>query len=221
MSYPIFLNLKEKDVLVIGGGKVATRRVHSLIQEGAKLTIISPHVTEELEKTIESNSIDHIKRGFQHGDIQKQNFFLIFSATNDNEVNRQVFFEANHLGIPVNTADEKDLCTFIMPSVVDRHPLKIAISTDGQVPLMSRRFRERFEREYGEEYSHLVNLCGIIRKKMLKESVKNDTYYKFVDAMMEKSVIAIFKDKDNQKLNDLLLGLLGSDYSLKTLNLKF
>jgi precorrin-2 dehydrogenase/sirohydrochlorin ferrochelatase len=164
--YPVFLNLREKKCIVIGGGEVAERKVLSLLQAHAEVTVISPSLTEELESLRLQNNITHIPREYREGDLDGA--FLVIAATSDEEVNRRVFDEAEKRGILVNVVDSPGLCRFIVPSVIRREPLTIAISTSGVSPAIARTLREEIETLLPEALERLLLFIEDTRKEVLK-----------------------------------------------------
>lgn len=134
--YPIFLNLRDRPVVVIGGGKVAVRKIRGLLESGAVVTVISPEMMEEMP-------VIWKKRRYRRGDIRGAE--LAFAATSDRSVNARVADEAKSLGVYVNIADALDECDFIVPSRVRRGPVQIAISTGGNSPRLAKQLRKQLE----------------------------------------------------------------------------
>lgn len=162
--YPVFLNLKNKGCVVVGGGKVAERKVLSLLKSGAEVTVISPELTKRLKKESLSGRIKHIPRRYKKGDLK--NAFLVIAATDSNEINEKVSEDAPHL---INVVDVPSLCNFIVPSVVKRGPLTIAISTSGVSPSMAKTIRKELEKLYGPEFARYLNSLKKIRIKTMAE----------------------------------------------------
>lgn len=162
--YPVFLNLKNKGCVVVGGGKVAERKVLSLLKSGAEVTVISPELTKRLKKESLSGRIKHIPRRYKKGDLK--NAFLVIAATDSNEINEKVSEDAPHL---INVVDVPSLCNFIVPSVVKRGPLTIAISTSGVSPSMAKTIRKELEKLYGPEFARYLNSLKKIRIKAMAE----------------------------------------------------
>src|SRR5262245_9747487 len=140
MFFPVYLNLTGKRVVVIGGGDVAERKVASLSGTGAEITVISPALTQQLLSLANSNALSWHKRSYIRGDCADAT--LVFSATDDPETSRAVWEEATAAGILVNTADQPSLCDFIMPAIVRRGDLAVAISTGGASPALAATLRE-------------------------------------------------------------------------------
>jgi len=140
MDYlPIFLKVEDRKCLVVGGGKVAARKVMLLKRAGAHITAVSPQLCDELRALLEQGAITYVAREFQDEDLH--DCVLVIAATDDKVVNRRVSELANAQRIPVNVVDSPDLCSFIMPSIIDRSPVQIAVSTGGASPVLARLLR--------------------------------------------------------------------------------
>ncbi len=162
---PIYCNLQDRKVVIVGGGRVAGRKVRSLLPSGAKITVISPEVTHDLACLIKHNNIRHLKRSFSTGDLRDA--WLVIAATDDAKVQEQVFSEAERLGCLCNVVDRPEKCSFIVPSVVKRGALTMAVSTGGQSPGLARALRKRLEEEFPEEWAPYVELAGRLRRLIL------------------------------------------------------
>lgn len=167
--YPAFLNLKGKRAVVIGGGKVAERKILALLRAGADVTVISPKLTKRLEKGKAEGRIRHIPREYRGGDLKGA--FLVIAATPYPEINTKVVREAGVIceSLLLNVVDMPSQCNFIVPSIVRRGPLTIAISTSGTSPAMAKAIRRDLKKLYGPEFANYLKLLGKIRKKVIKE----------------------------------------------------
>jgi len=164
MFYPVYLNLKNRRVVVIGGGAVAERKVETLIGSGATIVLISPEVTSHLDSLARSNHIQLHRRAYASGDCAGAT--LVFSASDDAKVSASVFQEATNAGALVNTADQPALCDFIMPAVVRRGDVAIAISTGGTSPGLAAQLRRKIGRIIGPEYAKLTQLLSEARPEI-------------------------------------------------------
>jgi siroheme synthase-like protein len=164
MFYPVYLNLKNKRVVVIGGGEVAERKVESLVGTGASITVISPDVTSRLDSLAQSNQIQIHRRAYAPDDCTGA--VLVFSATDDPGVSAAVFQQASNAGAMVNTADQPALCDFIMPAVVRRGDIAIAISTGGTSPGLAAQLRRKIAGIIGPEYARLGELLSQARPEI-------------------------------------------------------
>ncbi|HLC18799.1 MAG TPA: bifunctional precorrin-2 dehydrogenase/sirohydrochlorin ferrochelatase [Thermodesulfobacteriota bacterium] len=215
--YPLFLDIRDKDCVVIGGGEVAERKVLGLLGAGARVTVISPRVTKGLKKLADKKEIGHKKKGYKKGDLEGA--FLAISASNSREVNATVHEEAVERKIPVNVVDDPVRCTFILPSVVDRGSLVIAVSTSGKSPALARRLREDLEKSLGAEYGAFADLLGAVRNKLLKNNVKGVKKERVINALVRSPLPELIKEGSTREINGVLKRLLGEGYTLKRLGI--
>jgi len=166
--YPVGLKIEGRRCLVIGGGKVAERKVLALLDCGADIVVISPDVTQRIEEITGRGEIGLLKRQFQAEDLEGA--FLAIAATDDVLVNEKVASEGKVKGVLVNVVDVPDLCDFYVPATVTRGDLQISVSTDGGCPALARKLRIQLENEFGEEYGEFLCLLRSLRDN-LKEKV--------------------------------------------------
>lgn len=165
--YPIFLDLADRRCLVVGGGSVAERKVERLLQAGAVVTVISPTLTERLAGWGEDGGIRHEARRYRVGDLA--GYQITFVATEDPQVNAAVHQEGKERAVWVNAADDSTNCDFIVPSVLRRGALMVAVATGGASPALSRAIREELEAYLTEDYATLAEIVAEVRRE-LKES---------------------------------------------------
>ncbi|MCL1846718.1 MAG: bifunctional precorrin-2 dehydrogenase/sirohydrochlorin ferrochelatase [Coriobacteriia bacterium] len=168
-TYPIALVLHDKDVVVIGGGAVALRKVVGLLECGARITVVAPELCPELAGLAagKGGCCRLLQRPYESGDLRGAS--LVFACTDDYETNTRIAADATQLGLPVNVADCPELCSFYLPSVLRRDALSIAVSTDGSSPLAARLIREELEGVMGPEVDTFVELLRRWREKALAE----------------------------------------------------
>ncbi|MEN8167198.1 MAG: siroheme synthase CysG [Pseudomonadota bacterium] len=184
--FPIFLDIKSKPCLVVGGGAVAERKTASLLKSGADVILVAPSLTDSLTGWRDAGQLTHLDRTFAEEDLT--DIHLAIAATNDSETNRRVAEQANNLRIPVNVADQPELCSFILPSVIDRSPVVAAISTGGASPVLARLIRARMESMIPAGYGRLAKLCSHFRQRV-KETFANPTDRRlFWDRVLEGGV---------------------------------
>jgi siroheme synthase-like protein len=165
-TYPIFLvGLEESRCVVVGGGKVAARKVKALLKADAQVTVISPDLCPPLQQLADQGRIEVLGRAYRSGDLREA--FLVIAATDDAETNELVWEGAQALGLLVNVVDDPEHCNFIAPSVVRRGPLSLAISTAGHCPAFSRHLRRQLEQAYPPVYSEYVELLGRLREAIV------------------------------------------------------
>jgi precorrin-2 dehydrogenase/sirohydrochlorin ferrochelatase len=164
--YPVFLDLAGRLCVIVGGGAVALRKARTLADYGADVVVIAPDVSEELIEMQADGLVTVEQRGYVRGDLEQA--FLAVCATDSEEVNRAVHAEAEERRCLVNVVDVPELCSFIVPSVVRRGGLQIAISTGGAAPAVAKRLRKRFSSELGEEWGDYVTLMGEVRELVIE-----------------------------------------------------
>jgi uroporphyrin-III C-methyltransferase/precorrin-2 dehydrogenase/sirohydrochlorin ferrochelatase len=162
--FPIFMDVKGKPCLVVGGGEVAARKVGMLLQSGGKVTVVAPDLCETVQALADEGEIAYRKERFQPGHLD--NAVLVIAATNDRKVNEQVSQTAQAQRLPVNVVDNPDLCSFIMPSVVDRSPVLVAVSSGGASPVLARVLRARLETLIPHAYSRLAQFAASFRDQV-------------------------------------------------------
>lgn len=170
--YPIFLEMKGRPVIVIGGGEVGLEKVRGLLAAEARVTVVSPQLHPELEALKAAGAIEHIARDWREGDID--GFELVMIATDDRSVNGAIAAEAKRKRIWVNAADDPPNCDFILPSVVRKGSVTLAASTGGSSPAMARRLREELEVYLDLEIPELNDLLGEVRARLRERGIRPD-----------------------------------------------
>ncbi len=165
MKYmPFFFDLNGRDCLFIGGGEIATRKARLLIEAGARLLVVAPYITDEMQQMVKDSGGKCFFRNYQTTDLDKG--CLIICATDDSSVNQQVSHQAQDKKIPVNVVDSPDLCSIITPAIVDRSPLMIAITSGGDAPVLARQIRAKLEVMFPSAYGALAQLAGGFRDRV-------------------------------------------------------
>jgi len=163
--YPVGLIVAGRPVLVVGGGRVAVRKVAGLLACAAAVSVVAPLIDPELEARAGAGELRLERRAYQGGDVV--GYRLVLAATNDPVVNAAVFADAEAAGVWVNAADEPASCSFTLPAVARRGPITVAVSTGGHSPAMASWLRRHVEAELGEEYEVLLALLSEVRAAML------------------------------------------------------
>jgi uroporphyrin-III C-methyltransferase/precorrin-2 dehydrogenase/sirohydrochlorin ferrochelatase len=162
--FPMFYELTGKSCVVVGGGDVAARKVSLLHRAGGKVTVISPALCESLQRRIRSQEISHIAREFNESDLDE--CVLVVAATDDLAVNKLISDIAHQKKLPVNVVDQPELCSFVVPSIIDRSPVQVAVSTGGASPVLARLLRARLETMIPTAYGRLAELMDEFRVKV-------------------------------------------------------
>ncbi|MBF0593623.1 MAG: bifunctional precorrin-2 dehydrogenase/sirohydrochlorin ferrochelatase [Candidatus Omnitrophica bacterium] len=162
--YPINVDLKDRQCLVVGGGEIAERKVASLLECDAMVTVVSPDVTKKLAALASKGKISHIKQKYQ--DKYIKNVFLVIAATDDQTVNTLIARHAGKRNILLNVVDVPELCNFIVPSVIRQGPMVMGISTSGHSPVFAQKFREKCEKCVTPAVGAFVKMMGNSRKEV-------------------------------------------------------
>ncbi|HMB34741.1 MAG TPA: bifunctional precorrin-2 dehydrogenase/sirohydrochlorin ferrochelatase [Methylomirabilota bacterium] len=162
--YPVALDLRGRLCLVVGGGPVAEAKVHGLLAAGARVTVVSPELTTTLASWAADGRISHRPHEYGPDDLDGQQ--LVFAATDRREVTEAVAGEARRRGVWVNAADDPAFCDFLLPSVLRRGRLIVAVSTGGASPALAARVRRDLEAHVPSEYEALVELAAEVRSEL-------------------------------------------------------
>lgn len=204
--YPVFLDLTDRLCLVIGGGAVAERKVEGLLRAGGVVTVISPALTERLNVWVKEGKVRHVTRRYRMGDLT--GYRIAFAATSNVEVNRAVYAEGRRTGVWVNAADDPSNCDFILPSVLRRGELVVAVSTGGKSPALAKAIREELEAYFPEGYADLAAIISEVRQELQKLSlrVSGDTWRKAIN----RDLLRLVEEGKRREAKDYLLVQLGA-----------
>jgi len=180
--YPIFLDLVDRPVIVIGGGNVACEKVAGLRRAGARITVVSPELAPELAELRDAGELAHIARPWQPADLDAD-WTIVMVATDDGAVNREATDAARARRLWVNAADDPQYCDFILPSVVRAGRITLAASTAGSSPALARRLREELEAYLTEDMPALADLLAEVRVELRSRGVRvaNETWQEAID----------------------------------------
>jgi len=213
--YPINLDIQNRNCLVVGGGGVGTRKVITLLNCGANVTVVSPELSEQLRKLEGSAGLILQHRTYQFGDLE--GMFLVIGATDDETLNRQISRDAEQRNMLCNIADRPAICNFILPSIVQRDDLVITISTSGRSPALAKKLRKALEARFGEEYGVLLRLMGAVRKKLLSQSHAPEAHKPIFERLINSDLTALIKEGKTAEINSLLFDILGEGYRFEEL----
>jgi uroporphyrin-III C-methyltransferase/precorrin-2 dehydrogenase/sirohydrochlorin ferrochelatase len=183
---PIFLSLRERFCVVVGGGEVAARKVGLLLRAGAQVRVISPRLCDSLGALRDEGRIEHLARPYAPGDLEEA--CLAFAATDNSEVNQAVAAAGRELKVPVNVVDSPEDGTFIMPSIIDRSPVVVAVSTSGASPVLARLLRSRLESMIPAGYGRLADLAGRFRERVKQHFARPGDRRRFWDRVLQGGV---------------------------------
>lgn len=186
---PLFFNLQDLPCLVVGGGKVAHRKIEQLLQAGAKVTIIAPQIAPELSKLLAPNRCLWLKRKYQPDEASF--YRLVIATTDDPESNRQIYEDCLKRGIPVNVVDQPELCSVIFPSIIRRDPVTIAISSGGKIPFFTKYLRKRLTlfldgNYFLEKAQLLVKFREFVKKLTVDQELQARAFQRLLSCSEEK-----------------------------------
>ena len=213
--YPVHLDINNRNCLVVGGGGVGTRKVKTLLDCGARVTLVSPKVSPQLRDLAASGDIILKERSYQSDDLS--NMFLVIGATDDEKLNKQISSDAVRLNTLCNIADRPEVCNFILPSIVHRDDLVITISTSGKSPALAKKLRKALENQFGKEYGTLLRLMGAIRKKLLQQAHEPEAHKPLFEQLLNSDLIGMIQEGEVEKIDSLLLDVLGEGYKFEDL----
>ena len=184
--FPIFMDLEGRDCLVVGGGNVAARKLSLLLRAGARVEVVAPQLCEKLAALRDTGKITHRARGFEEADVVGK--ALVIAGTSQEAVNRRVSELAKARNIPVNVVDSPELCNFIMPSIIDRSPVQVAVSSGGTSPVLARLLRARLESYVPAVYGRLAKLVESFRDKVKRRFSRLEQRRQFWENMLQGEV---------------------------------
>ncbi len=203
--YAMMVDLKGRPCLVVGGGKVAERKVNALIESGAHVKLVSPTATPRIKEWTFSGRIDWISRTYQTEDNDNQ--FLVIAATNDKNVNKQVYRAAILRNQWINVVDQSELCNFTVPAAVRRGNLQIHISTNGACPTVAKKIRSELEKIYGEEYELFLDLMQEIRKIIRAKVADDRLRYRLLKELASEKWIRLCREEPARAQDKMLTWL--------------
>jgi len=199
----------------VGGGEVGTRKVTTLLDCGAVVTIVSPSVTQHLQKLARDGSITLKRRTYRTSDLD--GMFVVIGATDDEGLNLKINADTKRRNILCNIADRPEACNFILPSIVHRGDLVITVSTSGKSPAFAKKMRKELEEKFGEEYTEFLRLMGAIRKKLLSTDHKPEAHKYLFEQLIARGLVELIRERDKDGINSLFGEILGEGYEFDSL----
>lgn len=213
--YPVHLDIKNRNCLIVGGGAVGTRKVNTLLECGAHVTVVSPDPTSQLTRLASEGSITLKRRAYRSDDLS--GMFLVIGATDVETLNRQISKDAERAHILCNIADRPEVCNFILPSIVRRGDLVITISTSGKSPALAKHLRQKMETQFGREYADFLLLMGAIRQKLLSPAHEPEAHKALFNQLIDSDLIQLMQAGKTEEINSLLYKILGEGYKIDAL----
>ncbi|MBI5235516.1 MAG: bifunctional precorrin-2 dehydrogenase/sirohydrochlorin ferrochelatase [Deltaproteobacteria bacterium] len=207
----MFVDIVGRLCVVVGGGKVAERKARSLMASGAHVTVISPRRTQGIESDAVKGRLTLVKRGYKKGDAIGA--FLVIAATDSEETNQAIAKDARRGRAMVNVVDDPVLCDFIAPSVVERGPLTLAISSSGACPALVKKLRKDMEKIIGKEYAIFTDMLAKVRDDLLKNRVGRAKKERIIKALINSPAVEWIKAGQVNRLERYVDALVNKDSS--------
>jgi len=196
----------------VGGGEVAERKVERLLDFGARVAVIGKKLTPRLETMKKEGRINHIDADYDKEYIIDA--FLVIGATDRDDVNAKISRDGREKGILVNIVDDPDKCDFILPSLLQRGDLLIAVSTGGKSPALAKKLREDLEKLYGSEYQTLLKVMGSLREKLVIRGHSSDMNKRLFESVVHSDILQHIKDKNWKQAKKIIYDITGVDVEI-------
>lgn len=208
--YPIYVDIQNRPCLVVGGGGVGTRKVKSLLGCGARVTVVTTAATEALLAMAAEQTVQLHLRGYDAADLA--GMFLVVGATDDEALNRRISRDAEASGLLCNIVDRPQISNFIVPAVVNRGDLTIAVSTAGTSPAFAKHLRRQLEVQFGPVYADFLHLMRLIRERLLADAHAPEAHKPLFEALIDGGLLDRVQRKDTAAIDALLGRVLGPDF---------
>jgi siroheme synthase-like protein len=190
--YPIFIDVEEHEVAIIGGGEVCARKAETMMRYGARVTIVSPEFTPEIEGWAKDGKLTLRRKRYEPGDLGDAN--IVIASTDDQSVNEQIAADCRRRRIPVNVVDVTPLCEFIVPAIIDKGSVTLAVSTGGKSPALARTLKEDLQRLIGPEYTEVNDLLGTLRQSAKRVLPTDVDRKRFFDGIIAKGILDMLRE---------------------------
>lgn len=194
--YPIYLDIEERDVLIIGGGNVCARKAETMLKYGARVTVVSPEFTDEIEEWAKAGTVTIRRKTYEESDLEGAS--IVIASTDDQCINGRIARDCRRRKIPVNVVDVTHLCEFIVPAIVERGSIQIAVSTGGKSPALARTLKEDLQRAIGPEYDEVNRLLGTLRAGAKKTLPTDVDRKRFFDSIIADGVLDMLRNGRRQ-----------------------
>ena len=203
-TYPISLDLRDRRVLLVGGGEVAFRKARGLSRSGCRLTVVAREFSPAFQAWLEQHRFRVERRAYRDGEASE--YFLVISATDDAGVNQRVFEDAQRTGRLINVVDQPGLCNVYIPSRIERGNLQVAISTGGKCPALARWLRRELEGAVSEQYGLFLDRVAVIRTRMQETVPSQNARKRILERLLHSEAARRFLAGDDQIQNRMERG---------------
>jgi len=190
--YPIYIDIEDREVLIVGGGNVCARKAETMIRYGARVTIVSPEITDEIAGWERDKALVVRRKLYDEADLNGAS--IVIASTDDRCINARVARDSRRRKVPVNVVDVTHLCEFIVPAIIEKGSVQIAVSTGGKSPALARTLKEELQRTIGPEFAEVNDLLGTLRKSA-KRVLPTDTDRKrFFDGIIAAGILDMLRN---------------------------
>ncbi|MDP9360894.1 MAG: bifunctional precorrin-2 dehydrogenase/sirohydrochlorin ferrochelatase [Acidobacteriota bacterium] len=190
--YPIYIDIEDHAVLIVGGGNVCARKAETMIRYGARVTIVSPEITDEIAAWERDKALVVQRKRYEEADLDGAS--IVIASTDEPCVNARVARDCRRRRIPVNVVDVTHLCEFIVPAIIQKGSLQIAVSTGGKSPALGRTLKEELQRTIGPEYAEVNDLLGTLRKSAKRVLPTDVDRKRFFDGIIAAGILDMLRD---------------------------
>jgi precorrin-2 dehydrogenase/sirohydrochlorin ferrochelatase len=205
------LDLEGKRVLVVGGGRVAQRKIETLLEHGAVVDVVAGELNRPIASLAERGLVHYAGQDFSESNLD--GILLVVAATSDVSFNRHVSEKARQKGLLVNAVDQPSECNFIVPSILRRGDLVVAVSTSGKSPAFARKIREDLEAYFGEEYESFLTLMGRLRELVLSRGFSQEQNKVLFEKLIASSLLGSIRENDWERAASIITDVLGRPFS--------
>jgi precorrin-2 dehydrogenase / sirohydrochlorin ferrochelatase len=190
--YPIYLDIENRDVVIIGGGQVCARKAETMMRYGARVTVVAPEFTDEIEQWAAEGKLATRRKPYDEADLGNAN--IVIASTDNQMVNEKVAADCRRRRIPVNVVDVTPLCEFIVPAIIETGSIQLAVSTGGKSPALARTLKEDLQRLIGPEYAEVNDVLGSLRdgaKAVLPTDMDRKDFF---DGILARGILEMLRD---------------------------
>jgi precorrin-2 dehydrogenase/sirohydrochlorin ferrochelatase len=213
--YPICVEAAGRRCVVVGGGAVAERKVAGLLAAGAEVVVVSPSLTPTLALQADRGAITHVARRYRTGDLAGA--LLAYAATDDADLHRRLAADARAAGVLLNVVDRPQWCSFIVPAILRRGALQVAVSTAGGSPALARRVRDDIDRALGPEYARALDVLQRLRRHLRARPVDAAERRRILTGLVASDLLERLREPDRGAVDRLLALHAGAGVSLASL----
>jgi siroheme synthase-like protein len=189
--YPIFLDIEDRSVVIIGGGNVCARKAETMMNYGAKVTVVAPEFHPDIERYASEGLLQIKRKRYDESDLEGAS--VIIASTDDEAINTQIATDARRRKIPVNVVDVTHLCEFIVPAIIEKGSVQLAVSTGGKSPALARTLKEDLQKLVGPEYAEVNDALGSLRDSAKKVLPTDIDRKRFFDGIIARDILGMLR----------------------------